>query len=34
MKESGVDWIGKIPSNWEIKRNKKVFDCYNLSFQL
>lgn len=30
MKESGVDWIGKIPSNWEIKRNKKVFDCYKL----
>lgn len=22
MKDSGIDWIGKIPANWEIKRTK------------
>jgi type I restriction enzyme S subunit len=22
LKESGVEWIGKIPENWEIKRFK------------
>jgi type I restriction enzyme S subunit len=24
MKDSGVDWIGKIPENWEVKRLKYV----------
>ncbi|WP_222840516.1 restriction endonuclease subunit S domain-containing protein [Klebsiella oxytoca] len=25
LKESGVDWVGKIPENWEIKRAKYIF---------
>ncbi|MGL5411334.1 MAG: restriction endonuclease subunit S [Cetobacterium sp.] len=26
MKDSGVDWFGKIPKNWEIKKTKYIFD--------
>jgi len=26
MKDSGVDWIGKIPEHWEVKRAKYIFD--------
>lgn len=26
MKDSGVDWIGKIPEHWEIKRAKYLFN--------
>lgn len=29
MKDSGVDWIGKIPAHWEIKRGKFLFDIIN-----
>ncbi len=25
MKPSGVEWIGEIPANWEVRRNKRVF---------
>lgn len=25
MKDSGIEWIGKIPSDWEIYRNKQLF---------
>lgn len=25
-KESGIDWIGKIPQNWEIKRIKYIYN--------
>ena len=25
MKDSGIEWIGEIPENWEIKRNKNLF---------
>ena len=25
MKESGLEWVGKIPENWEVKRNKQLF---------
>lgn len=25
MKNSGVEWIGEIPENWEVKRGKKLF---------
>lgn len=25
MKDSGVEWIGKIPAHWEIKRGKALF---------
>ncbi|EKF9830610.1 restriction endonuclease subunit S [Vibrio cholerae] len=25
MKDSGVDWIGKIPAHWEMKRVKNIF---------
>ncbi len=27
MKDSGVDWIGKIPAHWEVKRFRYLFDC-------
>ena len=27
MKNSGIEWIGTIPSEWEIRRNKTLFDC-------
>lgn len=27
MKDSGIDWIGQIPENWEILRNKNCFNC-------
>ena len=26
MKDSGVDWIGRIPKHWEVKRAKYLFD--------
>ena len=26
MKDSGVEWIGKIPAHWIINRGKYVFD--------
>lgn len=26
MKDSGVDWIGQIPKNWQIKKTKYVFE--------
>ncbi|MEI8657298.1 restriction endonuclease subunit S [Vibrio sp. Hal054] len=26
MKDSGVDWIGKIPAHWEVKKMKFIFD--------
>ena len=25
MKDSGIDWIGKIPAHWEVRRSKYVF---------
>ena len=25
MKNSGVEWIGEIPENWEVKRGKELF---------
>lgn len=27
MKNSGIEWIGDIPSDWTLKRNKVVFSC-------
>jgi type I restriction enzyme S subunit len=27
MKDSGIDWIGKIPNTWNIKRVKNYFSC-------
>lgn len=27
MKDSGIEWIGEIPENWRIYRNKVVFSC-------
>lgn len=27
MKSSGVEWIGEIPENWDIYRNKNAFIC-------
>ena len=29
-KDSSVEWIGKIPSHWEIKKNKYLFDEVNI----
>ena len=26
LKESGIDWIGKIPKHWEVKRIKDIFN--------
>ena len=28
MKDSGINWIGKIPAHWEIKRMKDVSELY------
>ena len=25
-KDSGIQWLGKIPSHWEIKRSRLIFD--------
>lgn len=25
LKDSGIEWIGKIPKDWEVKRNKNIF---------
>lgn len=27
MKDSGIEWIGEIPNNWRIVRNKNAFVC-------
>ena len=27
MKESGIEWIGEIPKDWKIERNKNAFSC-------
>ncbi|MBO5105243.1 MAG: restriction endonuclease subunit S, partial [Ruminococcus sp.] len=27
MKDSGIEWIGKIPENWKVIRNKNTFFC-------
>ena len=29
-KDSSVEWIGKIPSHWEIKKNKYLFEEVNI----
>jgi type I restriction enzyme S subunit len=29
MKDSGVEWIGKVPEHWEVKRAKYLFDEIN-----
>ena len=29
MKDSGVEWIGKIPAHWEVTRIKDMFDLRN-----
>lgn len=29
MKDSGIDWIGKIPRNWQIKKIKYLFKVIN-----
>ena len=29
MKDSGVEWLGKVPEHWEISRVKKEFRCLN-----
>ena len=25
-KDSGVEWLGEVPSHWEVKRNIGLFD--------
>ena len=27
MKDSGISFIGMIPSDWNVTRNKNVFSC-------
>lgn len=27
MKDSGIEWVGEIPAQWKIQRNKTVFSC-------
>ncbi|MEB3733333.1 hypothetical protein ULF88_02490 [Halopseudomonas pachastrellae] len=27
MKDSGVDWIGEIPANWEVKQSRYLQGC-------
>ena len=27
MKDSGIEWIGEIPKEWEVLRNKNTFTC-------
>lgn len=29
MKDSGVEWIGEIPENWEVSKVKYFVDCYD-----
>lgn len=26
MKDSGIEWLGKIPANWEVKKLKQIFN--------
>lgn len=26
LRESGVDWIGRVPAEWEVRKNKYLFD--------
>ena len=26
-KDSGISWVGQIPANWKIIRNKNAFSC-------
>jgi type I restriction enzyme S subunit len=30
MKDSGLQWLGKIPEHWEIIRSKRLFDLRNV----
>ena len=25
MKDSGIEWVGKIPAEWEVEKNKRLF---------
>ena len=34
MKDSGVEWIGKIPANWEVKKLKYLCDTRNEKYTL
>ncbi len=34
MKDSGVDWIGKIPEHWEVRRAKYIFKKENRPVRL
>ena len=29
MKDSGIEWIGEIPENWEVSKVKYFVDCYD-----
>lgn len=29
MKNSGVEWLGKIPNHWRIRRIKNLFELRN-----
>lgn len=34
MKDSGIEWIGKIPANWEVKKLKYLCDTRNEKYTL
>ena len=27
MKDSGAEWLGKVPEHWEVRRSKYIFRC-------
>ena len=29
-KHSGIEWLGKVPEHWEVKRGKALFRCVNV----
>ena len=29
MKNSGVEWLGKMPKHWKVQRGKNIFRCIN-----
>ena len=28
LKESGIEWVGKIPKNWKVMQNKYIMTKY------
>ena len=32
MKDSGIEWIGEIPAQWQVSKIKYFFDCLDRVF--